>query len=74
MFANTNGFSLNLQIGLNPTAQNGSLNNICHFTDTAAAIISFTTTWVQTSVANVYYSAVGPATYQFVQANYVRIA
>ena len=73
MFANTAGFSLNLQIGLNPTSQNGSLNNICHFTDTAAAIISFTTTWIQTSVANVYFSAVGPATYQFVQGSYARI-
>ena len=73
MFANTPGFSVNLQIGLAPTTQNANLANMCGFSGSTAQVISFTTTFIQTSVTNVYFSAAGVATYQFIQSNYVRI-
>jgi hypothetical protein len=75
MFANTAGFSVNLQFGTDPITQNTGLVNMASFYHPSAAqIIKLTTTWIQTSVANVYFSASGIATYQFIGANYVRIA
>ena len=74
MFANTPGFNITLQFGSSPTAQNTGLVNMQSFAGSIAQIIKLTTTWFQTSVADVYFSAAGNATYQFVGANYVRIA
>lgn len=74
MFANTPSFSVNLQFGPAPTTQNTGLVNLCGFSNASNQVISFTTIYVQTTVSNVYFSAAGPATYQYVQAKYVRIA
>jgi hypothetical protein len=74
MFANTANFRVGLQFGPAPTTQNSGLVNICSFYNTNASVISFTTIYVQTTVSNVYFSASGIATYQFVQARYARIA
>lgn len=74
IFANTSGFSVNLQFGPAPTTQNSGLVNLCGYSGSAATVISFTTIYIQTTVSNVYFSAAGVATYQFVQARYVRIA
>jgi hypothetical protein len=74
MFANTSNFAVNLQFGPSPTTQNIGLVNLCGFSAAVASVISFTTIYIQTSVSDVYFSAVGNATYQFVHARYVRIA
>jgi hypothetical protein len=74
MFANTANFAINLQFGPAPTTQNTGLVNLCAYTGAVAGVISLTTIYIQTAVADVYFSAVGNATYQFVQARYFRIA
>jgi hypothetical protein len=74
MFANTSPFEVTLQFGPAPTTQNTGLVNLASFGNTTAKIILLTTIYVQTTVSNVYFSASGIATYQFVQARYARIA
>ena len=75
IFANTSGYSLNLQFGLDGVNQNSPLANMQQYSHPSSGGVNLlTVVWFQTSVVNVYFSAGGVATYQGIRASYVRIA
>jgi len=72
-FLNNSSPSANFQFGLSATTQNAGLNNMGLVNSPTAGVFLTTQLWIQTSVANVYFSAVGLNNYQGIQATYVRI-
>ncbi len=68
-------FNSNLQFGLNGTTQNSNLQNIVSVGSTTnGGVFIITTTWIQTSAVNVFFSASGQYTFQNIAASYIRIA